>query len=138
MILCPGSPSPSVLTMHSPFLLFFREPWYTSCQIFHDPPPQASWVIAFPAPSVGWLLGGRQPWVAGVGEGSEDLLCWLGEPWLSPGSCTALGVGAVDIQSWAVLSGTSASCRQILELPWKEDTFVVLQSLLERQVSRLP
>lgn len=29
-------------------------------------------------------------------------------------------------------------CRQILELPWKEETFLVLQSLLERQVSRLP
>lgn len=29
-------------------------------------------------------------------------------------------------------------CRRLLELPWKEETFLVLQSLLERQVGRLP
>lgn len=27
-------------------------------------------------------------------------------------------------------------CRHMLDLPWKEETFLVLQSLLEQQVSR--
>lgn len=29
-------------------------------------------------------------------------------------------------------------CRQVLELAWREETFLVLQTLLERQVSVLP
>lgn len=29
-------------------------------------------------------------------------------------------------------------CRQVLELAWREETFPVLQALLERQVSMLP
>lgn len=69
--------------------------------------------------------------------GSEYFLGWLGILAVSS-AWHCLGVGAMDSQAWAGLTGACAFCRQILELPWKEKTFLVLQSLLERQVSRLP
>nr|XP_058932347.1 Fanconi anemia group E protein isoform X3 [Kogia breviceps] len=56
----------------------------------------------------------------GTGPAQTELLCCLTKD------------EALEPDMQALMLG------QILELPWKEETFLVLQSLLERQVSRLP